>query len=79
MSRGLLLLVVIGVLIFAVSRVGRGDVEGVKTTGFDQFGYNITARLFNGTGSSWCQGKLRWTQSQCDSYMGAYANDKLIM
>lgn len=58
---------------------GQSNVEGVKTTGFDEFGYNDNARLFNGTGSSWCQGKLKWTKDQCDSYMGAYANDKLIM
>lgn len=47
--------------------------------GFDQFGYNRTARIFNGTGSSWCQGKIGWSAAVCDAYMGAYAQDKLVM
>ncbi len=49
------------------------SVEGVAT-GFDQFGYNDTARLFNGTGSSWCQAKS--LPSNC---MGIYSPDKLVM
>lgn len=47
--------------------------------GFDEFGYNYNARIFNGTGSSWCQGKLGWDKDTCDVYMGLYANDKLVM
>ena len=47
--------------------------------GFDQYGFNNSARVFNGTASSWCQGKLGWTKSACDTYMGLYANDQLIM
>lgn len=47
--------------------------------GFDQYGYNDRARIFVGTGSSWCQGKLSMTKTECDAYMGAYANDKLVM
>lgn len=85
MSRGLLFLVVVGAIIFAVSSankqgvvVNQGNVEGVNA-GFDQYGYNRTARNFVGTGSSWCQGKLHWTSDQCNSYMGAYAGDKLVM
>lgn len=54
-------------------------VAALAGGGFDQFGYNNTARNFNGTGSSWCQGKLGWDKPTCDAYMGAYANDKLIM
>jgi hypothetical protein len=47
--------------------------------GFDQYGYNDSAHVFVGTGSSWCQGKLGWDQTTCDAYMGVYANDKLVM
>jgi len=42
--------------------------------GFDQFGYNRTARIFNGTGSSWCLD--RGADQNC---MGIYSPDKLIM
>jgi len=54
-------------------------VPAFAAGGFDEFGYNKTARNFVGTGSSWCQGKLHWTKARCDAYMGAYANDKLVM
>lgn len=47
--------------------------------GFDEFGYNDTARIFNGTGSSWCQGKIGWDKATCDAYMDPYQNDKLVM
>ncbi|MCL4387359.1 hypothetical protein M1307_03110 [Patescibacteria group bacterium] len=46
--------------------------------GFDEYGYNNTARIFNGTGSSWCQAK-GLSQEWCDDYLGSSANDKLIM
>lgn len=42
--------------------------------GFDQFGYNRTARIFNGTGSSWCL--ARGAAADC---MGIYSLDKLVM
>lgn len=42
--------------------------------GFDQFGYNYTARIFNGTGESWSLAK-----GLPANYLGVYANDKLIM
>jgi hypothetical protein len=60
-----------------VSRYGSDNLAGAG--GFDQFGYNDKARIFNGTGSSWCQGKLGWDESVCDSYMSPYGKDKLIM
>ncbi len=52
-----------------------------KDVGFDEFGYNRTARLFNGTGLSWCMGKLGWTEEQCRSHpaYGPYSDDKLVM
>ncbi len=42
--------------------------------GFDEFGYNDTARVFNGTGSSWCLAGGR--AANC---VGDYSNDKLVM
>jgi hypothetical protein len=47
--------------------------------GFDQYGYNNKARLFNGTGESWAMGKFGMTKAQADAYMGVYAQDKLVM
>lgn len=57
----------------------QGNVlNSVSDNGFDQWGYNRTARIFSGTGLSWCmeQGS---TEAWCESYLGAYANDKLVM
>ena len=42
--------------------------------GFDQNGYNYCARIFNGTGSSWCL--ARGAPSGC---LGIYSPDKLVM
>lgn len=53
---------------------------GPKTeNGFDEWGYNRTARVFNGTGLSWCIEKLKLSEDGCRAYMGAYADDKLVM
>lgn len=49
-------------------------VLGDKTTGYNEFGYNYTARIFNGTGESWSLAK----ELPAD-YLGAYAKDKLVM
>lgn len=46
--------------------------------GFDQYGYNDTARIFNGTGQSWCEAK-GLSSAWCASYLGSSANDKLVM
>ena len=46
--------------------------------GFDQYGYNYQARIFNGTGFSWCMAKFD-DESFCNSYMDGFTNDKLIM
>ncbi len=54
-------------------------LNSTTTTGFDQYGYNDTARIFNGTGLSWCMGKLGYDEAGCRAYMGDYANDKLVM
>lgn len=42
--------------------------------GFDEFGYNYKARIFNGTGESWSLAK-----GLPADYLGVYSNDKLIM
>lgn len=42
--------------------------------GFDTFGYNRTARIFNGTGESWSV-----EQGLPADYLGIYAPDKLVM
>jgi len=46
--------------------------------GFDEWGYNRTARIFSGTGWSWCMGKVA-DEAWCQDYLGPYANDKLVM
>ncbi|MFH0863672.1 MAG: hypothetical protein V1858_01080 [Candidatus Gottesmanbacteria bacterium] len=45
---------------------------------FDEYGYNRTARIFNGTGMSWCMAKSYGTD-WCNDYLGLYADDKLVM
>lgn len=42
--------------------------------GYDQYGYNNTARNFNGTGSSWCL-----AGGQAADCLGIYSADKLVM
>lgn len=46
----------------------------VEAKGFDEFGYNDTARIFNGTGESWSLAK-----GLPADYLGIYAQDKLVM
>ena len=41
---------------------------------FDTYGYNRTARIFNGTGSSWCT-----AGGQAADCVGIYSPDKLVM
>ncbi len=42
--------------------------------GFDEFGYNRKARIFNGPASGWCL--ARGAPADC---MGIYSNDRLVM
>ncbi len=55
------------------------SVSLATAAGFDQFGYNRTARVFVGTGTSWCMGKLGWSETVCSAYMDPYGNDQLVM
>ncbi len=64
------LLTITGASIFGLLGVVAVSAAG----GFDQYGYNDTARVFNGTGSSWCL--ARGAPANC---LGAYSNDKLVM
>lgn len=42
--------------------------------GFDEYGYNDVANIFNGTGASWSLAK-----GLPADYLGIYSNDKLVM
>jgi hypothetical protein len=48
--------------------------------GFDQFGYNYQARIFVGTGMSWCEQRAITTVPACEAALdGPYTNDHLVM
>lgn len=49
-------------------------VPALAVGGFNQYGYNYTARLFNGTGESWSLAK-----GLPADYLGIYSPDKLVM
>lgn len=46
--------------------------------GFDEFGYNRNARIFNGTAMGWCMGKFG-NEEFCEGYLGDTVNDHLVM
>lgn len=71
LEKGLVMLaaVAIGLVVVAQFRTNANFAAG-----FNQYGYNYTARLFNGTGSSWCQAKT--LPANC---LGIYSPDKLVM
>lgn len=50
------------------------SVGFVVAKGFDEFGYNRDARVFVGTGSSWCE-----AGGSFPNCLGIYSNDKLKM
>lgn len=57
----------------------KGNVtKSADEQGFDELGYNRTARIFSGTGWTWCMGKVG-DAAWCEAYLGPYANDKLVM
>lgn len=47
--------------------------------GFDQYGYNDTARIFNGTVSQWCAAEGITDTATCGSYGFGSVNDRLVM
>ncbi|NIO23193.1 MAG: hypothetical protein GTN38_04175 [Candidatus Aenigmarchaeota archaeon] len=57
-------------LVLAIGTVAAG--------GFDDAGYNRKARVFVGTGWSWCMDKIG-DEAWCTAYLGPYADDMLLM
>ena len=47
--------------------------------GFDEFGYNNTARVFVGTYESWFMGKYGYTHEAAEVAGGIYAHDQIVM
>ncbi len=64
------------ILVALVVYTSSGNVRGTKDVdaGFNQYGYNYTARIFNGTGETWALAK-----GLPADYLGLYAQDKLVM
>lgn len=53
---------------------------GASGGGFDQYGYNNTARIFNGSYLGWCEALPGSpSASYCSSWLGSTVNDQLIM
>ena len=65
---------IIGEAVVAGAIFGSSALPVLAAGGFDEFGYNRTAMIFNGTGSSWCQAKSLPANCQ-----GIYSPDKLVM
>lgn len=62
----------------ALVLIGSASFVFAKNGGFNQYGYNYTARIFNGDSYGLCEAR-GWSRAQCDNYFGAYAPDKLVM
>ncbi len=54
------------------------STQGDQGGGFDDSGYNRTARIFNGTAMQWCMEKVG-DEEWCEGYLGDTVNDHLIM
>jgi hypothetical protein len=69
-------IIVVGVLVMGTAAYGisSGSSLVAAAGGFDQNGYNRTARIFNGTGATWCVAK-----GMAADCMGIYSPDKLVM
>ena len=65
------------VVAMLVSSIGMATAKN-ENKGFDDAGYNRVAGIFVGTGWSWCMDKVG-NEAWCESYLGPYANDKLVM
>ncbi len=65
----------LAVAVLLVGALGTPALAARPTsTGFDQYGYNDTARIFNGLASGWCLAK-----GQPEDCLGPYSNDRLVM
>lgn len=72
----LLLVLIVAAFLFLVAPV---FADQPTDKGFDQYGYNNTARNFVGTCLSWGQGKYGWTPEYAQSWCGPYYNDQIVM
>lgn len=66
-----------GISAFAVAAIALVPTVGAagNTNGFDEYGYNRTARVFVGTCKSWAEQKNLDVAEAC----GTYVNDSLVM
>ena len=87
MKQLMLVLVVLALLIAPSTAIAdkptgfddKGNTTGsTSDNGFDEWGYNRTARIFSGTGWLWCMGKVG-DVDWCTAYLGPYRDDKVIM
>ena len=62
------------VLAAVLTLLGSSFAGPAAANGFDQYGYNRDARIFNGLASGWCL--ARGAAADC---LGSYSNDRLIM
>ncbi len=70
------------VALATVSALTTSSVTAAKPAdkGFNEFGYNYTARNFVGTGASWCADYGVFDEATCNEWlMGPFYNDKLVM
>ncbi len=60
--------------------LGRGRIMAEKNLarGFDEWGYNRTARIFNGIALDWCMEKGT-SEAACLASLGEFAYDRLVM
>ncbi len=72
--KGVLLVVLGAIALIGWAQLSNSNTVMGANAGFDQYGYNNTARIFNGTGKSWAVAK-----GLPADYMGIYSPDKLVM
>ena len=70
-------LILLGLLLITFLTI-KVNAAQPSNKGFDDAGYNRTARIFNGTGWDWCMDKVG-SESWCENYLVPYANDKIVM
>lgn len=68
------------VMVSSLGLMGVSSSAWASGGGFNQYGYNYTARLFNGTYMQWCQKYGITDPAICSTALGgASVNDQLIM
>ena len=67
-------------MVSSLGLMGVSSSAWAAADGFNQFGYNYTARLFNGTYMQWCQEYGITDPGTCSTDLGGSSvNDQLIM